>query len=114
MATRRKKQGRRGLHNKRHAPDEQVVQREAAFAAIRLLYSEVLPVWRACGRGFCRRNVRCGGDAAVCITRTWPLLPPAQQEAAYHHVVAGGPRRVPPATHTEWELRRFPPSNFVR
>jgi hypothetical protein len=44
MATRRSKSGRRGLYNKRATPDEQAAQREAAFAAIRPLYGESLPL----------------------------------------------------------------------
>jgi hypothetical protein len=113
MSKRRKKRGMRGLYNKRLTPDEQVVQREADFAAIRRLYCEVVPVWRSCRRGYCRRHQSCRGEAGACLARAWPLLPPALQNAAYAQVIAGGPRRQPPATHTEWALRRFPPSNFV-
>jgi hypothetical protein len=32
---------------------------------------------------------------------------------AHYAVMRGGPRRLLPATHTERQLRRFPPSNFV-
>ena len=109
---RRKKQGRRGLYNKRATPDEQTVQREAAFAAIRRLYCEVLPLWRACARGYCRRHRCCLGDAG-CLKRGWPLMPQVLQQQAYDRVLAGGPRRVPPATHVERQLRQFPASNFV-
>jgi hypothetical protein len=112
MPRRRKKQGRRGLYNKRATPDEQVVQREAAFAAIGRLYCEVLPLWRVCARGYCRRHRCCLGDAG-CLKRGWPLMPLELRQRAVGQVVAGGPRRVPPATQTEWELRSFPPSNFV-
>jgi hypothetical protein len=104
---------RRGLYNKRLTPDEQVARREAAFAAIRKLYCEVLPLWRGCPRAACRRHLCCCGDAAACLKRGWPLMPPDVQQRAFDQVVAGGPRRLPPATHTEWHLRRFPPSNFV-
>jgi hypothetical protein len=110
---RRKKPGRRGLYNKRLTPDEQEEQRENAFAAIRLLYCEVLPLWRGCQRGLCRRHKCCAGDARTCLARGWPLMPPEIQERAYDCVRVGGPRRLPPATQTEWELRIFPPSNFV-
>jgi hypothetical protein len=113
MAKRRKKSGRRGLYNKRLTPDEQVAQREAAFAAIRRLYCEALPLWRACPRGYCRRHQRCNGGARVCLTRGWPLMPPELQSKARRQVAVGGPRRLPPATHTEWHLRRYAPSNFV-
>jgi len=110
MARRRGKRMPRGPGGR---PTTEVLQREAAFAAIRRLYCEVLPVWRVCRRGFCRRHQCCGGDRRECLKRAWPLTPPAVQEAAFAQVVAGGPRRLPPATHLEWALRRFPASNFV-
>jgi len=114
MSKRRKKPGIRGLFRKpRLSDEEEIVQREAAFAAIRLLYAEVLPLWRCCGRGHCRRHKRCCGDARSCVKRCWPQMPPQRQNAAYRQVMAGGPLRVPPATHMEWSLRRYPPSNFV-
>lgn len=97
------------------APTEagQNAQREAAFAAIRALYCESLPLWRTCARGHCRRHRTCGGDGAACLTRGWPLMPPHVQQEAYALVRRGGPRRLRPATHREWALRSFPPSNFV-
>ena len=113
MTKRRKKSGRRGLYNKRLTPDEQAAQREAAFAAIRRLYAEALPLWRSCPRGYCRRHKACSGEASTCLKRGWPLMPAELQRLAFDQVMAGGPRRLPPATHTEWHLRRFPPSNFV-
>jgi hypothetical protein len=88
-------------------------QREAAFAAIRRLYCESLPLWRTCSRGYCRRHRCCGADGAVCLPRAWPIMPPDVQEQAYELVRRGGPRRLRPATHMEWILRGYPPSNFV-
>jgi hypothetical protein len=108
-----KKPARRGLYNKRLTPDEQVAQREAAFDAIRRLYAEALPLWRFCRHGTCRRHKTCAGDVRPCLERGWPLMPRELQMRAYHEVMRGGPRRLPPATHTEWQLRRFPASNFV-
>src|SRR5271170_2286654 len=113
MSKRRKKSGRRGLYNKRLTPDEQAAEREAAFAAIKRLYCEVVPVWRTCQRGYCRRHSLCRGNPASCLPRGWPLLAADLQTQAFRAVTLGGPRRLPPATHTEAELRRFPPSNFV-
>jgi len=113
MARRRKKPGMRGLDHKRLTPEEEDEQREAAFAAIRLLYRDALPLWQVCPRAPCKRHRRCCGEVRPCLERGWPLLPAAVQDAAYEEVQRGGPRRLPPATHTEWELRRFPPSNFV-
>ena len=40
-------------------------------------------------------------------------MPPELQKEAYAQVQVGGPRRLPPSTHTEWGLRRYAPSNFV-
>jgi hypothetical protein len=113
MPAKRKKSKRRGLFNKRLTPDEQAARRDAAFAAIRNLYGEALPLWRFCGRGTCRRHKLCAGDVRLCLERGWPRLPPELQVEAHHAVMRGGPRRLAPETHTEWQLRRFPPSNFV-
>jgi hypothetical protein len=35
-------------------------------------------------------------------------VPEAQRRAAAAIVIAGGPRRMAPATHMEWRLRREP------
>jgi hypothetical protein len=112
MARRRGKQ-KLDFHTKRLTPDEEAAQREAAFAAIRQLYREALPLWRTCPRGSCRRHQCCFGEARPCLKRGWPLMPPELQKRAQDQVIAGGPRRLPPATHLEWQLRRYPPSNFV-
>jgi hypothetical protein len=37
-----------------------------------------------------------------------PSVPQALRLAAAKEVAAGGPRRVPPATHMEWIARREP------
>jgi hypothetical protein len=88
-------------------------QREAAFVAIRALYCESLPLWRTCARGYCRRHHACGGDGPACLKRTWPLMPKHVQEQAYTLDMRGGPRRLRSATHKEWLLRGYPPTNFV-
>ena len=113
MSKRHKRHGMRGVYHKRLTPEEETAQREAAFAAIRRLYGEALPLWRFCARGFCRRHKQCSGETGPCLKRGWPLLPPELQKEAYAQVQAGGPRRLPPVSHTEWELRRYAPSNFV-
>jgi hypothetical protein len=114
MAKRKKKRGQRGRFYKRMTPEEEVEQREAAFAAIRLLYCESLPLWRSCSRGSCRRHRRCCNDEKrKCLQRCWPLMPADVQDRAVDEVIAGGPRRKPPATHMEQRLRCFPPTNFV-
>jgi hypothetical protein len=111
---RKKKRGQRGQWNKRQTPEEQRERKEVAFAAIRKLYAEVLPLWRSCRRGYCRRHKMCGGaDALPCLTRTWPLLSKNLQTQAWWAVVAGGPRRIRPATQFEQHSRNYPPTNFV-
>jgi hypothetical protein len=106
----RKKRARRFRSLTRADED---TQRKAAFAAIKRLYRDVLPLWNVCDRGFCRRHHRCIADARGCLPRNWPRLSPQMQDDAYSQVVAGGPRRLPPQSRIEEELRRFPPTNFV-
>jgi hypothetical protein len=97
------------------APTEegQRAQREAAFDAIRALYVESPPLWRLCGRAYCRRHHACGGDGRACLQQGWPLMPKRVQDEAFALVMRGGPRLRRSATHKEWVLRGFPPSNFV-
>jgi hypothetical protein len=113
MSARRKKRRGRSRYLDAVTAEGQEAQRQAAFAAIRRLYCEALSLWRTCRRGYCRRHRCCSGDGDVCLRRTWPLMPPDVQQRAYDLVRRGGPRRVRPATHSEWLLRGFPPTNFV-
>ena len=106
----RKKRARR--FRKLSDADDDVLY-EAACAAIRALYCEVLPLWRVCRRGFCRRHQRCIGDPRACLPHNWPRLDANVQRDAHQQVMAGGPRRVPPQSRKEEALRRFPPTNFV-
>jgi hypothetical protein len=108
------KKPRKRRHYKTHfTAEEETARRQAAFAAIKRLYAEVLPVSSTCPRGHCRRHQRCFGNLGPCLERVWPLMPPEVQERAYNQVKAGGPRQVPPATSLERGLRRFPATNFV-
>jgi len=91
MSKRRKRRKMRGVYHKRLTPEEEVEQREAAFAAIRLLYGEALPLWRFCRKGYCRRHKQCSGELQPCLKRGWPLMPPALQKEAYAQVAVGGP-----------------------
>jgi hypothetical protein len=56
----------------------------------------------ACGK----RPRRCTGDAIDCLGGNHYLVPPSQRARPRQDVLAGGPRRVPPATHVEWTGRR--------
>ncbi len=81
---------------------------DAAHTATWRLYCEVLRLWRACRVKKCRRHRRCLGEPAACLLRALPAVPHARQLEAEQEVKAGGPRRVPPATHLEWTVRREP------
>jgi hypothetical protein len=81
---------------------------DAAHVATWRLYSEVLRLWRTCRIKQCRRHRRCLGEPAACLLRALPSVVHAQQLEAAKAVMAGGPRRVPPATPLEWKVRREP------
>jgi hypothetical protein len=108
MPTWRNKPPNREYLNKRHSPAKQQALMNAAREATRRLYCDVLEVWRRCADKRCRRHLRCAGDATACFRR---LDSSAIGDATIDAVIAGGPRRLPPATHTEWGVRRWPPSS---
>jgi hypothetical protein len=87
---------------------------DAAHAATWRLYGEVLALWRACRNKKCRRHRRCLGAPAPCLMRALPTVPQARALQAAKEVMAGGPRRVPPATHLEWTVRREPLPSLMR
>jgi hypothetical protein len=72
------------------------------------LYCEVFRFWRACPVKRCRRYRRCDGEPARCLMRGLPSVPQAERLAAAKEVMAGGPRRIPPATHLERIVRAEP------
>jgi hypothetical protein len=51
---------------------------------------------------------------AACLLRAQPTVPQARLLEAAKEVMAGGPRRVPPATHLEWTVRREPLPSLTR
>jgi hypothetical protein len=111
MPSSRKKPANRQHFNKRYTPHQQQALYDAALAATRRIYCDVLELWRACKTPRCRRHRRCGGDAKECLARAYRSIPAAQHDALQAQVMAGGPHRVPPATHVEWGLRRSPLSS---
>jgi hypothetical protein len=86
---------------------------DAAHVATWRLYCEVLALWRDCRVKKCRRHRHCLGEPAGCLLRALPVIPYARQLAAAKAVMAGGPRRIPPATHLEWNVRREPLPRLV-
>ncbi len=81
---------------------------DAAHEATWRLYCDVFALWRGCGRKRCRRHRRCDGAPAPCLLRALPSIPFTAQSAAMRDVIAGGPRRLPPASHLEAKVRREP------
>jgi hypothetical protein len=79
---------------------------DAAHVATHRLYCDALGFWRHCSVRTCRRHRRCLGEPIGCLVRGLPYVPPAQRRQAQKQVIAGGPRRIAPASHIEWHLRR--------
>lgn len=79
-----------------------------AHAATWRLYCEVFRFFRSCRLKSCKRHRRCGGEPAACLMRGLPTVPPAERLAAQKSVIAGGPRKIRPATHMEYVVRRQP------
>jgi hypothetical protein len=81
---------------------------DAAHAATWRLYCDSFALWRTCRSKKCRHHRRCRGEPAGCLMRALAFIPPSRREDAAKQVIAGGPRRIPPATHLEWTVRREP------
>jgi hypothetical protein len=47
------------------------------------------------------------GDPFPCLRRGLLTVPPQRLEEPKSEVIAVGPRRLPPATHAEWNIRRM-------
>jgi hypothetical protein len=81
---------------------------DAAHAATWRLYCDAFALWRTCRSKKCRHHRHCRGEPAGCLMRALAFIPPVRRETAAKQVIAGGPRRIPPATHLEWTVRREP------
>jgi hypothetical protein len=81
-------------------------QVDDAHYATHRLYCEALGFWRGCKMRQCQRHRRCMGEASICLARNLPSVPRWRLFEAQKEVIAGGPRRISPATHIEWTVRR--------
>jgi hypothetical protein len=108
MAKLRNKRTEEKRFTKRRSVEDGLKLADAAHEATWRLYCEVLRFWRACKVRKCRRHRRCLGNAAGCLLRGLPSVPYEQRLAAAKEVMRGGPRRLQPATHLEWVVRREP------
>jgi hypothetical protein len=106
MPSRRTKQTDADIFLKRRSAEQGLAEVDAAHLATHRLYCETLKFWRRCALRICHRHRRCLGEPTGCLMRGLPLLSPAERLRAQDQVIAGGPRRLPPATHVEWCLRR--------
>jgi hypothetical protein len=106
MAASSKKREKKPNYGKRHVFEEGRALIEAAQLATQRLYCETFRFWRSCPVRACKRHRRCVGNPAGCLMRGLPSVPYRDRIAAEKEVIAGGPRRLPPATHYEWQLRR--------
>jgi hypothetical protein len=93
-------------YDKRRTFEEGRALVDAAHVATYRLYCDALTLWRRCPKRPCRRHRRCAGEPSGCLMRNLPFVPPAERLKAEKDVIAGGPRRIAPATHMEWQVRR--------
>jgi hypothetical protein len=91
---------------KRRSFEQGKAEIDAAHVVAHGLYCDAFRFWRHCGDGACRRHRRCAGDPVACLGRSHFRVPPSRRRRAQQEVIAGGPRRIPPATHIEWTVRR--------
>lgn len=106
MARRRTKQTDAAIFLKRRSAEQGLAQVDAAHVATHRLYCDTLKFWRRCARRACKRHRRCTGEPTGCLIRGLPSVPQAARLQAEKEVIAGGPRRLGPATHIEWQVRR--------
>ena len=93
---------------KRRSVEAGVALADAAHRATWRLYSDVFRLWRGCALPRCRHHRRCSGEPARCLLRALPSIAIERQIAAASEVANGGPRRLAPANHLEWQVRREP------
>jgi hypothetical protein len=91
---------------KRRTFEQGLAEVDAAHIATQRLYCDVLGFWRRCAKRGCKRHRRCLGEPTGCLMRGLPAVPPTLRLKAQKEVIAGGKRRIPPATHMEWSIRR--------
>jgi hypothetical protein len=113
MSSRRNKPSTKQNFLKRRSFQEGRAQVDAAHRATQRLYCDALGFWRRCSSRRCRRHRRCCGEAGRCLIRGLIHVPPSQRLKARQEVIAGGRRRLAPATHIEWLVRRAEFSTVV-
>jgi hypothetical protein len=100
--------------NKRSTAQQRAALADAAQFATARLYADVLEFWKICRRKKCRRHRRCAREVMACLRRNMPTVAEHNYEAVRSWVVLGGRKRIPPANHVEWAMRRTPASLWFR
>ena len=113
MPSWRNKPANRQHFNKRYTRQQQQTMQTTARAAVQRLYCDVLELWKDCANKPCKRHRRCASEPGACLKRGIASVPRHRLDALRAAVIAGGPRRIPPATHKEWGLRRTPLSSLA-
>ena len=57
-------------------------------------YCDAFALWRTCSHKACRRQRRCGGDAAQCLRRALDRVPHPEQWRARQDILAATPRNI--------------------
>jgi hypothetical protein len=57
-------------------------------------YCDAFALWRTCPHNACRRQRRCGGEAAGCLRRALDRGPQAQQSRARQDILKAPPRNI--------------------
>ena len=91
---------------KRRSYEQGKAEVDAAHIATQRLYCDALNFWRRCSQHSCKRHRRCCGAPTKCLTWGMIFVPQSRRRKAQKEVIAGGPRRIAPATHIEWFVRR--------
>ncbi len=111
MPTWRKKPPNDHNVNKRSTAAQRATLADAAQAATARLYADVLFFfWGRCRHKKCRRHRHCLGEPLSCFARNKAEVSDVFYGGARYQVILGGPRRIPPANHVEWGMRRTPVS----
>ena len=104
---RSKPNAKKGDYMKRRTFQQGKAEIDAAHVAACRLYCDALRFWRRCDRRACKRHRRCAGAASHCLGAGHYLVPPSLRARARKEMLAGGARRLPPANHIEWTVRRL-------
>jgi hypothetical protein len=106
MSLSRNKSSNEQIYLKRRSFEQGKAEVDAAHIATHRLYCDALRFWRRCPQRTCQRHRRCLGEPTGCLTRGLMFVPPSRRLKAQQEVIAGGRRRIAPATHMEWFVRR--------